>query len=180
MNDLCRRVEQTAGLVASTPLQFEALADIIFRQTGTLLSPTTLKRIWGYLNEAKTPRVSTLNVLARFCGWRDFDDFASGNVPEIESGPVGSNVIKVERDMKKGERVRLMWPPARVCVIEYSGQWRWRVVESKGTRLLAGDTFTCPVIACGEPLYVSNLIHEGNDAGIYVCGRKSGITFVRE
>lgn len=179
LNNLCRRVEETAGIKASTPLQFEALSETILRHTGKLLSPTTLKRIWGYLNEPTNPRISTLNALARFCGWRDYEDFVAGNVPEIESGPLGSNVIKVERDMKKGERIRLMWQPSRVCVIEYLGQWRWRVVESTGTRLLAGDTFSCQVIANGEPLYASNLTHDGTDAGVYVCGRKSGITFVR-
>ena len=35
-------------------------------------------------------------------------------------------------------------------------------------------------IAEGEPLYLYNLIHDGKPSGVYVCGRRSEITFIRE
>lgn len=137
----------------------------------------TLKRLWGYLDEQVRPRRSTLDVLARFCGWRDFDDFAVGNIPEIESGNVGNATIRTGENISRGERVRLFWPPSRVCLIEYTGGFDWKVVEAEGTRLLPGDTFRCALIVSGEPLYLDHLIHEGSRPGVYVCGRKSGITF---
>lgn len=179
-NDICRKVEETSGFTPSTPKQFEKLADLIFSHTGRLLSPTTLKRIWGYIDEPLSTRRTTLDILANYCGWKDYDAFEKGNIPESESGPVGRNCINTERDMKRGDRIRLMWPPSRVCVIEYCGKGRWKVTEAEGTRLLPGDTFTAPLIVAGEPLYLSDLIHSGEKAGIYVCGRRSGIRFLRE
>lgn len=176
LKDLCCRVEQTYGRPVSTPLQFEALADDIFRRAGKLMSPTTLKRLWGYLKEPVAPRRSTLDVLARYCGWRDYGDFIQGNSPEIESGNVGAGIISAERDMKRGERIRLMWPPSRVCEIEYLGERRWRVVASEGTRLSPGDTFSCALIVPGEPLYLDRLVHGDDRPGAYVCGRKSGVS----
>ena len=180
LKDLCDRVEQTYGKPVSTPLQFEALADNIFRRTGKLLSPTTLKRLWGYLKEPMKPRRSTLDVLAGYCGWHDYGDFTNGNTPENESGNVGTDVINADKDMKRGDRIRLMWPPARVCEIEYLGELEWRVVASEGTRLSPGDTFSCALIMAGEPLYLDNLVHGDNRPGVYVCGRKSGVTFLTE
>ncbi|MDE6409874.1 MAG: hypothetical protein K2K81_06490 [Muribaculaceae bacterium] len=177
---LCKKVEETAGLSPSTPKQFEELAERIFKHTGTSLSPTTLKRIWGYLDEPLSTRRSTLDILARYCGWKDYDDFLNGNLPEAESGRVGTKTINVEKDMKSGERLRILWPPARTCVAEYLGSRQWKILESEGTRLEPGDTFSCSLIAEGEPLYLDNLIHQGNQSGIYVCGRKSGISFLRE
>lgn len=176
---LRKHVEEAAGITVKTARQFEALTELISSRTGVLLSPTTLKRIWNYLDEPVTPRRTTLDVLARFCGWRDFTDFESGNKPEIESGNIGGRVIRVGENIRIGERVRLFWHPARVCDIEYLGNLRWQVISSEGTRLQSGDTFSCPVIIAGEPLYLDNLIHEGTRPGIYVCGRRTGISFER-
>lgn len=179
VNGLCRRVEAVANMEVRTSGQFEILSDIVNLRTGVLLSPTTLKRLWGYLDEPVRPRRSTLDVLARFCGWRDFDDFADGNLPEIESGNIGSAAIRAGENISRGERVRLFWPPSRMCLIEYTGNLDWKVVETEGTRLRPGDTFRCALIVAGEPLYLDNLIHEATRPGVYVCGRKSGITFKR-
>ncbi len=178
IKQLCRRVEETLRLNASTPKHFERLAVMIFERTGTLLSPTTLKRLWGYLHESTTPRKTTLDVLAQCCGWRNYDDFVIGNVPEIESGFVGSKTINAEKDITKGEIVRLMWSPSRVCVIRYLGNSNWVVERSEGTRLAPGDTFRCPMIISGEPLYLDNVIHDGSRPGVYVCGRRNGIGFI--
>lgn len=177
---LCRSVETVANFAVSTPKEFESLSQAICDRTGVLLSPTTLKRLWGYLDERVTPRRSTLDVLSRFCGWSDYEHFLSGITPDIESGNVGSKVIRAGVDIRPGGRVRLFWNPSRVCEIEYLGDLDWKVVESEGTRLKPGDRFRCPLIVSGEPLYLDNLIKDGNHAGVYVCGSKNGITFARE
>lgn len=179
IKSLCRKVEDTVGVEARTPKHFEQIVVRIFDRTGTLLSATTLKRIWGYLSEPVTPRKSTLDVLAQCCGWRDYDDFVCGNKPEIESGIVGSRVLNAEKDLVKGDIVRLMWTPSRVCVIRYSGTSDWTVIRSEGTRLKPGDTFRCSTIIAGEPLYLDNLVHQGSRPGIYVCGRRHGVGFMR-
>ncbi len=54
---------------------FEELSETILQETNTLLSPTTLKRVWGKVNYNSSPSASTLNTLAQFAGylnWRDF------------------------------------------------------------------------------------------------------------
>lgn len=175
---LCKRVESTVGFEATSPKLFERMALMIFERTGTLLSATTLKRLWGYLREPMTPRKTTLDVLAQCCGWRNYDDFVAGNIPEIESGYVGSRVLNVERDVVPGELVRLMWRPSRICVIRYLGDRKWMVVRSEGTRLAPGDTFVCPMIVAGEPLYLDNVRHAGSRPGVYVCGRRNGVGFI--
>ena len=56
---------------------FELLSEEIFTKTGTNLSVTTLKRIWGKVDYQSRPSASTLNVLARFLDykhWRDFQN----------------------------------------------------------------------------------------------------------
>ena len=113
-------------------------------------------------------------------GYVDEDDFIAGNIPEIESRNVGAKVLRPGQDVDKGDRVRLMWPPMRICVIEYMGNDRWPVVSSEGTRLEPGDTFYCTLIVSGEPLYLDRLEHGDSRPGTYVCGRRSGVKFVIE
>lgn len=55
-----------------TPKDFDFLAEQIFDKLHENVSPTTLKRIWGYLSEPSTPRLSTLDILARFLDYIDF------------------------------------------------------------------------------------------------------------
>ncbi len=54
---------------------FIELSKIIHEETNVLLSPTTLKRVWGKVNYNSNPSINTLNTLAQFTGrlnWRDF------------------------------------------------------------------------------------------------------------
>lgn len=178
-DELCRRVEETANLHPTTAGDYELLSTLIFRRTGKVLSATTLKRIWGYLDEPLSTRRSTLDILARFSGWTAYLDFMKGNEPELESGPVGAKTISTD-NLKAGARLRLMWPPSRVCVVEYCSRGRWEVIESAGTRLSKGDTFSCHTFVDGEPLYLDNLLQGSEPRGVYVCGRKSGIRFMEE
>jgi len=54
---------------------FTELSDRIQLETDVLLSPTTLKRVWGKVNYKNAPSISTLNALSQFTGqdnWRAF------------------------------------------------------------------------------------------------------------
>lgn len=174
---LCRTVEETFGSRVATPKQFEALRLSILDRTGVLFSATTLKRLWGYLNENVAPRRSTLDTLAAYAGWIDMNRLLSGIRPDIESGIVAAARIDVAKDLVKGDRIRFMWPPDRVCEVTYMGNARFEVTRSEGTRLQPGDTFVCHLAVAGEPLYLDSLTHNGMKGATYVCGRRSGITF---
>lgn len=174
---LCHKVEESAGMTIVRAKDFERLVVMVFERTGTLLSPTTLKRIWGYLNENTVTRKSTLDLLAQYCGWHNYEEFLMGNRPEIESGFVDVKLLNVESDLQEGSIVKLMWHPSRVCVIKHLGESRWEVVRAEGTRLAVGDTFRCSVIMSGEPLYLDGVVRDGVARGVYVCGRRNGVRF---
>jgi hypothetical protein len=63
---------------------FIELSEKIQQETSVLLSPTTLKRVWGRVNYKSAPSISTLNALSVFAGyhnWRDFKNKASVKQP---------------------------------------------------------------------------------------------------
>jgi hypothetical protein len=58
-----------------TNYDFERLSDRIQEKTGTQLSVTTLKRLWGRVNYQSSPSMATLNALAQFLGHEDWREF---------------------------------------------------------------------------------------------------------
>ena len=88
---LCEAVENVIGRTLSAPSDFKWLSAQIEKHTRERLSPSTLMRAWGYMEENITPRKVTLNILARFIGYLGYDDFvarqSSGNTAAIEVSP---------------------------------------------------------------------------------------------
>ena len=60
---------------------FTELSERIHQDTGVLLSPTTLKRVWGKVNYRNAPSITTLNTLARFAGYQNWRDFKGEQSP---------------------------------------------------------------------------------------------------
>ncbi|GAB5399447.1 MAG: hypothetical protein Aureis2KO_10320 [Aureisphaera sp.] len=74
---------------------FIELSEKIQEQTQVLLSPTTLKRVWGKVSYSNAPSISTLNTLAQFAGflnWRDFKNNESIKKPSFISKRISPNL----------------------------------------------------------------------------------------
>lgn len=84
---LCRAVETAVGKKMHTPRDFETLSETIFDKLHQNISPSTLKRIWGYLPSSITPRLSSIDLLAQFVGYDDFDAFAQQEQTAETIGP---------------------------------------------------------------------------------------------
>ena len=103
IKQLRRAVERTLGRKMQTNKDFDCLADSIYEKTHAKISTTTLKRLWGYLSEGVTPRRYTLDQLAHFVGYDDFDAFCAslenGNSPK----PSPANADAASSPLPAGE-----------------------------------------------------------------------------
>ena len=173
-------VENVAGFKLCTPKDFDNLTQNIFKETGSLLSSTTLKRLWGYLQEKKeqTPRLSTLDILSKFIGYVNYATFCKYQQMqgECESDFINNNCLQA-KSLLKGDKIRLLWQPDRCVTIQYIGLCMFKVIESRNSKLSLNDVFICERIIDGESLLLSNLIHNGCDPVNYICGKKNGVKF---
>lgn len=76
---------------------FVELSETIQKETHVLLSPTTLKRVWGKVNYKSAPSISTLNVLAQFAGYANWRDFKN----KTETQQVGTKVATQSSNQRK-------------------------------------------------------------------------------
>ena len=132
---LRRAVERALGRRMQTNKDFDCLADCIYEKIHAKISTTTLKRIWGYLSEGVTPRRYTLDQLARFIGYDDFDAFSASletdKAPESDNSNVGTGVTPRPQEdttteeapsktpLREGEgpKVGLLWKKAGVGLL---------------------------------------------------------------
>lgn len=176
---LGERIEKRVGRTIRTPRDFDYLSIRIFDYTKMQVSPSTLKRLWGYVESGGSkPRMSTLNILAQFVGYTDWDSFvlesSAGGV--AESDFVLNDHVYVN-SLNTGCLVELKWHPDRVVTVRFEGHDMFTVVVSENSKLSVGDTFHIGQIIEGEPLYLQCLVHEGGQPVNYVCGKVGGVKY---
>jgi hypothetical protein len=164
ISQLKRAVEVRFGRVPSTPADFGELSIAILKMTGERISSDTLSRIWGYKKGYSSVRQSTVRVLEQYAKANEESDFI--------------HTIAIHADeCQKGDRVRIAWLPDRICVLNYLGDYRWRVEKAVNSKLHAGNTFSCRTIAQDYPLIVDHLHTEYANYEGYAIS-KNGLTLV--
>lgn len=66
-----------AGITHILPSECRALSDRVFKKSGNRISETTFKRIYGFAYSKYNPSLFTLNVLAKYCNYKSWDDFCN-------------------------------------------------------------------------------------------------------
>ena len=65
-------------------MDYDSLASAIQEKTGTPISSTTLKRVFGYVKADSKPSKATLGILARYCGHAGWEDWCGQQEKEGE------------------------------------------------------------------------------------------------
>ena len=177
---LMTEVESKYGRRISTATDFESLSVVIELQTGSRISSSTLKRLWGYVSMAPTPRISTLDVLCTFIGEKDFKSFCTNlkDTQAFNSTFFTSKCLDTS-DLEAGHKVTIGWAPDRLAVLEYLGGHRLKVVSAENSKLMPGDEFETSHIMLEYPLYISKIYRDGDETPPYVAGLQGGILTIK-
>lgn len=177
---LRNRIELSLSRKINSPLEFEFLSDVISDATGEHLSPTTFKRMWGYIGDARPIRQSTLRILSNFLGFDTFEQFCESlnTEDEFQSEVFCTHMVTAD-ELNVGDVVGVSWQPNRQCDFRYMGGMRFEVVRALNAKLQVGDTFDCCAFMKDKPLYVYNLVRGTSAPVSYVAGRHSGLTCVK-
>ena len=144
--------------------------------TGEHIGVNTMKRLLGFIADERTPRTSTLDIIAQYLGYANWDALRL-----IDENC--SNSAFDDRDeylacyLEKGQQVIISYPPNRELTIENLGDNHFRVVESENSKLQKGDVLTLTHIVRHYPLLVSEVIRDGQSLGAFTAGKAQGIDF---
>lgn len=172
-------IEETLGNKIRTPRDFVNLSKAILARQHIHISPTTLKRLWGYLKENTTTRTSTLDILSRFIGYKDWNDFCQNFYSidiEMQEHAIINRKISTD-ELKAGQIIEINCYPNKYWMLAYTGNNSFRIIQSQNSKLDSGDTFSCYMFIEGEPLYIDKLLHKNFSPATYIIGTRGGITF---
>lgn len=181
LEEIVQLTNLSIGFTPSTPSGFSILAQRIKRVTGRDVSESTLKRIWGYVRYASFPSPFTLNTLAIFNGYLDWNSYLAGEKPLASDTTSGffKEVAVNPAHLKTGDIVELNWFPDKSCRMEYTGDEKFHILESHNIKLMAGDCFKTRSISVGLPFYAME-IHRGERLiPGYIGARDGGITTIK-
>jgi len=174
ISELKQQIEESLGRKMKTSADFTFLSGAIWERTHDNLSASTLKRLWGYVDGADTTRNSTLEILSKFLGFKDWDGFLEHIDQDNGSDQVKNLHIKTD-DLTVGNLVSVSWKPNRRCTFRYLGNYRFIVEQAENSKLKAGDTFRCGLFILGEPLYLNDLVQDNEFPVAFVVGNKDGL-----
>ena len=117
IDELLRQVADRFGKEVSATTDFERLSDTVESALREQISVSTLKRLWGYVNDRHKPRVSTLDILCRYVGYRSFADFQAGLSSDKSSAFLSERTVR-SADLQKGAIVEIGWLPNRYLFLE--------------------------------------------------------------
>ena len=177
---LRQAVEKAIDFPLSTHGDFLRLSAGIEFTLREHMSESTLERVWGYsTRHYDTVSVRTLNVLARFVGYHDWEEFCrSANKTAAESSLFIDTAICSD-NLSVGDRLRIGWPPDRICTIRYLGNNNFIAEETENSTMQPGDTFSCIQIQKGRPLNLDNFRKADSQEKLrYVVGINTGLTLL--
>lgn len=174
ISELKQQIEESVQRKMKTSADFIFLSGAIWERIHENISTSTLKRLWGYVDGADATRNSTLEILSKFLGFRDWDGFLELICQDNGSDRVTKQHIKTD-DLKVGEHIIVSWKPNRRCTFRYLGDYRFIVEQAENSKLKVGNTFRCGLFIFGEPLYLNDLVQGDNLPVAFVVGNKDGL-----
>ncbi|MDE6417137.1 MAG: hypothetical protein K2K68_08960 [Duncaniella sp.] len=181
-NDVMERlrcdVEQRIGRTLASPADFVFLSDLMRREGLGYISPTTLKRVWGYISdkgEGYTPSNFTLRALSRLLGFGDWQEYCVGGC-SLQSQEYTGEYVET-RFMPLDTEISLVWQPNRRVRLRHIRPSLFEVIENENSRLRVGDTVECSCFTQHAPAFFR--VFRANVAPLsYVAGSARGIFYV--
>ena len=181
INELMLQVEKKFGRRLNVANGFEEFALLLSREVRTGVSVSTLKRLYGYVGDVHTPRMSTLDILAQYIGHIDFLDFCQWLRRE---NPCSSQFFSASElsisSLFLCDEVEIGWLPNRYVRLLYRGDASFEVVEVRESQLQVGDILEVSSFILGEPLYFPYILRNGERTSSFVVGKNGGLTLLNK
>ena len=81
IENLKREIGLKFGRTIESAADFDMLSIAIQQTTSETISPSTLKRIFGYVKSDAAPSATTLSILSRYAGYTGWSDFCGNYIP---------------------------------------------------------------------------------------------------
>lgn len=177
--ELLLLVEKEYGKALRTTTDFDEFSFYLQKKGFGLISTSTLKRLWGYVNDIHKPRVQTLDLLSRYIGFSFFSGFCDylKSSSAYNSSFFSAHQI-MAKELTPGTELEIGWSPNRYLRLLYKGNTLFEVEEAKQSKLQKGDCFETATFLKGQPLFLPYVLRNGERTSPFIAGRNGGLTLL--
>jgi hypothetical protein len=171
------KVEERFGKSIRYAKDCEVLAMSIYAFTNEKISTSTVKRLFGIIEAGNEPRLYTLDILAKYLGYHNYDHLLQEfNPNRLEQ----SNVIDTINvsDLKIGDSIRFKYSPNKYISACYIQDSVFKIIESNDPKILKDELLMFNNLGRHLPLFASWRSSRGLSTKNIVLGKISGITSI--
>ena len=179
IEELKSLVEKKNRKLLSTTTDFDEFSIKLKKVLSKDISSSTLKRIWGYVNDSHKTRKYTLDILANYIGHENYDAFVMWLKTSTRYNSSFFNACQILRsELATGQLIEIGWRPNRLLRLRYLGSSNYEVVEAKNSKLLVGDRFTTGCFIKGQSLLLPFIDRGNKRLPSFVAGRNNGLSML--
>jgi len=173
-----REIALQFGKELRYPTDCEALSGHIYMVTKERISASTLKRMMGFVKGTLEPRLYSLDVIAHYLGFENWDKYA-----EKFTHTENSEFLHIEHldslTLDAGDTVIFTYEPERQLTLICKDALMFEVADSLNSKLKKGDLLKIFIFIKDYPLIIPSVIRAGVEMGPYKAGKISGITSIK-
>nr|WP_157536434.1 hypothetical protein [Mucilaginibacter sp. L294] len=135
-----------ANLATVTPCDCKAISAKIFNKTKQSISETTLKRVYGFAYSKFKPSLFTIDVMAKYCGYQNWEDFCleqDQNAVKPQDTSPSWETLKLNADKITSFTLQVL---RNKSGIPYNQTIKRQFIDEHFNEFLSGD-YTATIIA---------------------------------
>lgn len=160
--DIINDIKKKSNLMFDNAADFNALADDINKETGRTIGLTTIKRLFGYIDDDRKTSQYTLNTLALYLGFPDWKEYSSAKNLNSDWNFESDKVLVAELTTGTKIHVKYLDRTVAFVVTEYDNQKVLRVEKADNSSLKVNDILFVNSLQLGKVIEADKVIREKN------------------
>jgi hypothetical protein len=174
-----QKIEERFGKAVRYPKDCEALASIISSVCNERVSASTLKRLYGFVKGVEQPRQFTLDLIAQYIDFPDWDALIN-KINNVNYSEFISLTEITTDNLVENEIIEFGYKPERNLAVKFLGKQQFEVIKSEKSKLTVGDIITVYHFVLGYPLLINEVKRNNKHLGQYIAGKLSGLAYIRK
>lgn len=168
---IINRLKEKANLSFDKAKDFTILSSVIFEETKRSIGVTTIKRLLGYIDDSRKTNEYTLNTIAIYLGYKNWDELCCSLRIDSDWNFEGDKVYV--DDLEVGKEVCISYWDREVVfvVIEYKRMKALKVTKVLNSSLKEGDILLIHCLEIGKILEAKE-VYRDNLVGNYRTNRE--------
>lgn len=164
--DIIKDIKEKSNLMFDKAADFNVLTDEISKETGRTIGLTTIKRLFGYIDDDRKTSQYTLNTLALYLGYSDWKEYSRSKNLDSDWNFDTDKVLIAEQTIGTMIHVKYLDRIVTFVVTEYDNQKVLRVEKAENSSLKVNDILFVNSLQVGNIIEADKVIR-GKNIGNY-------------